>query len=925
MAAAQLPETGGNFREEFLTCSICTESFDNADHQAKCLPCLHTYCKLCLQKIVEGNSELNCPQCRQTVSLPEETVDSLQNNFIVENLKEYQNILNFAVICRSCDAETQAVKFCYDCGLFVCKDCDDGHKKLRILQHHRLVTIEELQAKKCNPLLELQPHCKTHPKQDMTMFCQTEDCKIPVCATCGHLDHRRDLGHDLVELSTAIQEIKVQMQQLTVRAKDRKNTLASTRLVAEKQKDTLTANFKRRLTEMQQFLHSLHNMINHNYYKAHSEMKELYEQEVMNLTTTIESIDSVSGQLTTACEFADQSLDLSHMQLLQSQKHIVDRLDELDRVEQPHIANPMDKSNFEFTKEHFATMKHVEESLKDFCQIRWKAQLTPRQCTIQFGLASEQMDRKKAIIETIDGNGCKMTTGGAQIEVTQDAVTYVVQDNNNGTYSFVYDKTSKSPLCVKINGAEISGSPFDIPALESQVDPVLAELQVVPTSDQNTAPLHPGVKMGDVQSVKDNGQQVNASSSTIETLHDGPQQIVQDNPSQDRPQQIVQGNPSQDGPQQIVQDNTSQDGPQQIVQDSPSQDRPQQVVQGNHDSMNASASMLTTQIQHVHAKKDGSETTVSASVDPESMNASASMVTAQTQNVHAQNDACETTVSLSVNNPTKIDPTQCTINTGLPSKLGWRKAIITTMDSDGHRMTAGGASVQAIQSKYSWRAEDNKDGTYAINYTSNYASKPLYVQINGIEMEGSPFNTHPHIDPQQCTVQLGLPTDSQERYKAVICLVDCDGHKMTTSCNAMVKVTRGDDELDIADNKDGTYTIDYTLKVDSPPLDVRVNGGAIHGSPFSTLPEVDVERCTIKFGETEGHGWKKAIVKLVDSHGREMTAGGAEVEAWHGGYSADVADNDNGTYTIDCNSYWHEDLIVKINGKKMQGSPFHVP
>ena len=49
---------------ERLTCAVCMEQFK----EPKVLPCLHTYCKACLEKLVKKQGSdhiITCPECRQ--------------------------------------------------------------------------------------------------------------------------------------------------------------------------------------------------------------------------------------------------------------------------------------------------------------------------------------------------------------------------------------------------------------------------------------------------------------------------------------------------------------------------------------------------------------------------------------------------------------------------------------------------------------------------------------------------------------------------------------------------------------------------------------------------------------------------------------------------------------------------------------------
>uniref|UniRef100_A0A8D2NL06 SH3 domain containing ring finger 2 n=1 Tax=Zosterops lateralis melanops TaxID=1220523 RepID=A0A8D2NL06_ZOSLA len=49
---------------ELLECPVC---FEKLDASAKVLPCQHTFCQRCLQRILKAQKELRCPECRTLV------------------------------------------------------------------------------------------------------------------------------------------------------------------------------------------------------------------------------------------------------------------------------------------------------------------------------------------------------------------------------------------------------------------------------------------------------------------------------------------------------------------------------------------------------------------------------------------------------------------------------------------------------------------------------------------------------------------------------------------------------------------------------------------------------------------------------------------------------------------------------------------
>ena len=67
---------------ELLECPVC---FKQLDQTCKVLPCQHTFCRLCLRKIVETSNELRCPECRILVK---KDVDDLPANIFLVRFLE---------------------------------------------------------------------------------------------------------------------------------------------------------------------------------------------------------------------------------------------------------------------------------------------------------------------------------------------------------------------------------------------------------------------------------------------------------------------------------------------------------------------------------------------------------------------------------------------------------------------------------------------------------------------------------------------------------------------------------------------------------------------------------------------------------------------------------------------------------------------
>ena len=166
------------------------------------------------------------------------------------------------------------------------------------LRGHKLSTMAELQQQKYNPMAQRHQQCTKHPKQDLTLFCKEPNCKIPFCASCGLLDHQ---GHNLIDLSVVLVEIIADMQRSMANVDSKNHEIAKKCAATEALQKTLTKNFNQKEKDMLESKQKLTNLIDKQYTKAHSHLQNLYHTEMNLLSSSIESMQSLSAQMTSAC------------------------------------------------------------------------------------------------------------------------------------------------------------------------------------------------------------------------------------------------------------------------------------------------------------------------------------------------------------------------------------------------------------------------------------------------------------------------------------------------------------------------------------------------------------------------------------------------------------------------------------------------
>jgi len=180
-----------------LTCPICYQLFK----KPKYLPCHHSYCEECLEKI-QAQTKIICPECREETIVPAGGVKDLPNNFFINRMVD-ELVLKCKVEgeeevkCNECDEDEAVVAYCPECNSFLCQFCYENHKRNKRFRGHGIVPLTELKSNKNVPLeakLKI-PLRKEHDEQ-LKYYCET--CEQLVCMYCTVKEHNGH-NHDTVK------------------------------------------------------------------------------------------------------------------------------------------------------------------------------------------------------------------------------------------------------------------------------------------------------------------------------------------------------------------------------------------------------------------------------------------------------------------------------------------------------------------------------------------------------------------------------------------------------------------------------------------------------------------------------------------------------------------------------------------------------
>ena len=178
---------------ENIMCQLCSQLYTDP----LMLPCLHSFCKSCINKLVNTQDTITCPTCSEVNSIPQDGVSAFPHNACLAQQVEQHKFEEkpSSAQCEGCVASVAAAVYCNQCCEFLCDTCKDYHKISRKTKDHELVDAEvsgkHLPSNSTNAHKPLYCSVPQHSDEKLKFYC--EDCKILVCSFCilrgNHKNH----------------------------------------------------------------------------------------------------------------------------------------------------------------------------------------------------------------------------------------------------------------------------------------------------------------------------------------------------------------------------------------------------------------------------------------------------------------------------------------------------------------------------------------------------------------------------------------------------------------------------------------------------------------------------------------------------------------------------------------------------------------
>ena len=361
------------------------------------------------------------------------------------------------VPCEMC-SHGKATAFCRQCVNFICDECVQSHKRMRVFAGHVVSTLEELKeggVKELSVVDTPAQKCPDH-NEPLKIFCF--DCKQLICRDCVIFDHRdhnsefvkkaapethkklaehlSPLKNLLPDLSTAVNQVRATKQEIQAEGK-----------LVEKQ---VNAKFQ-----------ELHDILEQCKARVLKKAYDIGERKIEKLTVQEKGLDLSVGCVQSLVDFVERTLEnASDEELITMQEQVVSRIDAevVKRGKEAASADPVEKADF-------GVEVFVSEDLKKLCEnnvvvyednvyardegTRIAEVETPSRLTLHFAKDVQKPPTIQASLKSL---------------VDQTSLQLEAVPVKKGVYSIEYipKVRGRHHLLISVDGRPITGSPFSV-------------------------------------------------------------------------------------------------------------------------------------------------------------------------------------------------------------------------------------------------------------------------------------------------------------------------------------------------------------------------------------------------------------------------------------------------------------------------------
>ena len=464
---------------ELLSCPICHQRHGDP----KVLPCLHTFCRRCLEDIIrrDRSGKLRCPTCKQDVPLLDSGLDCLPSNFFIDNILEVvdyehgemERIWSNARMCSSCDEGSKASSQCRDCNEYLCDNCVRAHQRVRLTKDHYIERLSEdgshgathkpqPSPSPIQPVSDRPPSfCDLHENEVTRLYCAT--CGQAICRECTMVEHVR---HNFIYLQDAVEAAKKETLRLLADARAGMEALEEATQLTQNMAERVEVRAQAVVTEVRATTRRHMTALEERERELLRRVEKIRQVKGKSLHYQIEELKHGLNQLSTTVEMVEKTLETgTDVDVLRTKERIFSDMQNMRHLRgylQPH-----EDDNILFTPPDTALLTAISQV--GFISSSAFAPL----CTAS-GEGLKRALRGKVAVFTVqakDHHSDPRVVGGDQLDVIVSSPEPEgaldrgeILDRQNGSYTVSWRPTTEGRhlISVTLRGQHIQDSPFTV-------------------------------------------------------------------------------------------------------------------------------------------------------------------------------------------------------------------------------------------------------------------------------------------------------------------------------------------------------------------------------------------------------------------------------------------------------------------------------
>ncbi|XP_071499676.1 uncharacterized protein [Diadema antillarum] len=456
------------FINRHLVCAGCRGHFQTPIYTPTLLPCLHSICPSCLEEASSGASQTGegvhivCPTCKQTVPSEHGLLgqDAVQLDYHADFLFEYLGYTRGLVkLCEGCEKLTTiAVACCSNCVKLLCKECLVRHQYTVGYSHQHFQDVNDLTEQDWTVFQRQQKFCVVHQSQALTLYCNGDDCKLPVCLSCCRSDHV-SAEHNISDLSSVVEQLKAELVELLIMSENQTKLLEKLLENIDSVTAKLTTNADEATRQIKALFSRCHKVLYEREAKLLESVKNAHERMQQGLKQQKDDAKTMLAHVAVMSDCANSNNNQNNkVSLARVQKKLVSFFQEV--ANGTFYPLPLANSCVEFSHTNNEALTYFDSAVRDLGKVIQSDEVPF--LTLVHLEESFVYQENIVSLEMTNLQGERSTHGGAMITAKMVApsgenVECIVVDNMDGSYvirffpsdpgdHFLYVEVSREPI-----------------------------------------------------------------------------------------------------------------------------------------------------------------------------------------------------------------------------------------------------------------------------------------------------------------------------------------------------------------------------------------------------------------------------------------------------------------------------------------------